>query len=51
MKNFAMVLDVTSLLCPFTTTSNIFMLKKDTAKQQCNNAKVNVPNNASLPVY
>jgi hypothetical protein len=37
-----MALDATSLLCPFTVASNIFMLKKDTAKQHCNNVGLNV---------
>ncbi len=27
------------------------MLKKDTSKTHCNNAKLNVPNNAPLAVY
>jgi hypothetical protein len=27
------------------------MLRKDTAKQHCNNVELNVPNNASLAVY
>ncbi len=46
-----MVLDVTSLLCPFTVASNIFMLKKDTSKQHYNNVRLNIPDNASLAVY
>jgi hypothetical protein len=46
-----MTLDVVLLLCPFTTVSNIFTLKKHTAKQHFNNAMLNVPNNESLPVY
>ncbi len=46
-----MALDVTSLLCPFTIVSDIFTLRKDTAKQHCNNARFNVPDNASLAVY
>jgi hypothetical protein len=45
-----MVLDASPLLCPFTTASNIFTLKKDIAKQHCNNARLNVPDNASLVV-
>jgi hypothetical protein len=45
-----MVLNATSLLCPFITTSNIFTLK-DTAKQHCNNVGLNVLDNASLAVY
>ncbi len=51
MKNFAMVLDVTPLLCPFSTMLDIFTLRKDTAKQHCNNVGFNFPNNASLVVY
>jgi hypothetical protein len=46
-----MAFDVAPLLCPFIATLDIFMLKKDIAKQHCNNAKLNIPNNASLPVY
>jgi hypothetical protein len=38
-------------LCPFTITSNIFTLKKDTAKTHCINAGLNVPDNAPLAVY
>jgi len=45
-----MAFDVASLLCPFITTSNIFTLK-DTTKQYCDNARLNVPDNASLAVY
>ncbi len=51
MKKFAMVLDVTSLLCLFTTTSDIFTLRKDAAKQHCNNVGFNIPDNASLVVF
>ncbi len=51
MKNSAMVLNAAPLLCPFIATSDIFTLKKDTAKQNCNNAELNVPDNASLMVY
>jgi hypothetical protein len=51
LKNFAVVLDVTSLLCPFTVASDIFTLKKDIAKTHCNNVGLNVPNNAPLVVY
>jgi hypothetical protein len=40
-----------SLLCPFTIASNIFTLKKDTAKMHCSNAGLNVPDNAPLAVY
>jgi hypothetical protein len=46
-----MALDVAPLLCPFTMELDIFMLKKDTSKQHCNNVGLNVPDNASLPVY
>jgi hypothetical protein len=42
-----MAFDAASLLCPFTVTSDIFMLK-DTAKKHCDNAGFNVPDNASL---
>ncbi len=31
--------------------SHLFTLKKDTAKQHCNNVGLNVPDNASLMVY
>ncbi|CAK9236962.1 unnamed protein product [Sphagnum troendelagicum] len=46
-----MVLDAASLLCPFTVVSDIFVLKKDTAKQYHDNARFNVLNNASMAVY
>jgi hypothetical protein len=46
-----MAFNATPLLCPFTVALDIFTLKKDTAKQHCNNAKLNVPDNASLVVY
>jgi hypothetical protein len=46
-----MALDVALLLCSCTTVSDIFTLKKDTAKQHCNNVGLNVLDNASLPVY
>jgi len=46
-----MALDVAPLLCSFIVVSDIFTLKKDTAKQHCNNAGLNVLDNASLPVY
>jgi hypothetical protein len=46
-----MVLDVASLLCLFTATLDIFALKKGTAKQYCDNVRLNVPNNASMAVY
>jgi hypothetical protein len=46
-----MALDVVSLLCLFIAASNIFMLKKDVAKQHCDNVGLNIPNNASLAVY
>jgi hypothetical protein len=46
-----MVLVVAPLLCPFTVASDIFTLKKDTAKTHCNNVGFNVPDNAPLLVY
>ncbi|CAK9272936.1 unnamed protein product [Sphagnum jensenii] len=46
-----MALDATLLMCPFTTRLDIFTLRKDTTKQHSNNAKLNVPNNASMVVY
>ncbi|CAK9861173.1 unnamed protein product [Sphagnum jensenii] len=46
-----MVFDAASLLCPFIVVSDIFTLKKDIAKQYCDNAMFNVPYNASLAVY
>jgi hypothetical protein len=46
-----MALATASLLCPFTVTSDIFMLKEDTAKTHCINAGLNVPDNAPLAVY
>jgi hypothetical protein len=46
-----MALDAASLLCPFIVVSDIFTLKKDTAKTHCNNIELNVPNNAPLEVY
>ncbi len=51
MKNSAMAFDVALLLCPFTVASNIFTLKKDTAKTHYNNAKLNVLDNAPLAIY
>jgi hypothetical protein len=39
------------LLCPFTVASDIFTLKKDTAKTHCNNVGLNIPDNAPLAVY
>jgi hypothetical protein len=44
-------IDVASLLCPFIAVLDICMLKKDIAKQHCNNIGFNVPDNASLAVY
>jgi hypothetical protein len=38
-------------LCPFTVASDIFTLKKDTAKTHCINARLNVLDNAPLAVY
>jgi hypothetical protein len=46
-----MALAAALLLCPFTIMSDIFTLKKDTAKTHCNNARLNVPDNAPLAVY
>jgi len=46
-----MALNAAPLLCPFTIASNIFTLKKDTAKMHCSNVRLNVPNNAPLTVY
>jgi hypothetical protein len=46
-----MALATSPLLCPFTVASDIFMLKKDTAKTHCMNTGLNVPDNAPLTVY
>ncbi len=46
-----MVFNVAPLLCPFTTASDIFMMRKDIAKQHYNNVGLNVPDNASLAIY
>jgi len=46
-----MALDAAPLMCPFTATSDIFTLKKDIIKQHYDNAKLNIPDNASLAVY
>jgi hypothetical protein len=46
-----MTLVATPLLCPFTIASDIFTLKKDIAKTHCNNARLNILDNASLAVY
>jgi hypothetical protein len=46
-----MVFDTTPLMCPFNVESDIFTLKKDTSKMHYNNARLNVPDNASLVVY
>jgi hypothetical protein len=43
--------NVAPLLCPFTIASDIFTLKKDTAKMHCSNVGFNVPDNAPLVVY
>ncbi len=51
MKNFAMALVATLPLCPFIVASDIFTLKKDTAKTHCNNVELNIPHNAPLVVY
>jgi hypothetical protein len=45
-----MALNAAPLLCPFTKASDIFTLK-DTTKTHCNNAGLNVPDNAPLAVY
>jgi hypothetical protein len=46
-----MAFNAAPLLCPFTVALDIFTLKKDTAKTHCNNAELNVPDNAPLVVY
>jgi hypothetical protein len=46
-----MAFNVALLLCPFTIASNIFTLKKDTAKMHYSNVALNVPSNAPLAVY
>jgi hypothetical protein len=46
-----MAFATSSLLCPFIVVSDIFMLKKDTAKTHCINTRLNVPDNAPLVVY
>jgi hypothetical protein len=46
-----MALHAALLLCPFIVVSNIFTLKKDIAKTNCNNIEFNVPYNATLAVY
>jgi hypothetical protein len=46
-----MAFDVAPLLCPFTVTSDIFMLKKVIAKTHYNNVGLNVLDNAPLVVY
>jgi hypothetical protein len=46
-----MALAIALLLCPFTIASDIFMLKKDTAKTHCINAGLTVLDNAPLAVY
>jgi hypothetical protein len=46
-----MALDAAPLLCPFTVTSDIFMLKKEFAKTHYNNAEHNILDNAPLAVY
>jgi hypothetical protein len=51
LKNSEMALDAAPLLCPFTVASNIFTMKKDTAKMHCYNVGLNVPDNAPLVVY
>ncbi len=39
------------LLCPFTIVTNIFTLKKNTAKMHWNNVEFNIPDNAPLAIY
>jgi len=51
LKNSTMTFNATLLFCPFTTVLDIFMLRKDTAKQHYNNVGLNVLDNASLVVY
>ncbi len=51
MKVFTMALAIALLLCLFIIVSNIFMLKKDTAKTHCINAGLNVLDNGPLVVY
>jgi hypothetical protein len=46
-----MALATAVLLCPFIVASDIFMLKKDTAKTHCINVGLTVPDNAPLVVY
>jgi hypothetical protein len=46
-----MALDAAPLLCPFAVASNIFTLKKEIAKTHCNNARLNILDNAPLAVY
>jgi hypothetical protein len=46
-----MVLAAAPLLCPFTIASDIFTLKKDTAKTHYINVGLNVPDNAPLSIY
>jgi hypothetical protein len=46
-----MALNAALLLCPFTTTSDIFTLKKDTTKQHRNNSRLNVLDNAYVADY
>jgi hypothetical protein len=46
-----MALNAAPLLCPFTIVSDIFTLKKDTAKMHCSNVGLNVPDNAPLVIY
>jgi hypothetical protein len=46
-----MALIAARLLYPFVVVSDIFTLKKDIAKTHCNNAELNVPDNAPLVIY
>jgi hypothetical protein len=46
-----MALVVAPLLCPFIVLLDIFTLKNNIAKTHCNNAELNVLNNAPLSVY
>jgi hypothetical protein len=46
-----MALDDAPLMCPFTTSSDIFTLKNDIVKQHCNNVRLDALDNASLAIY
>jgi hypothetical protein len=51
LKNSTMAFNAAPLLCPFIIGSDIFTLKKDTAKMHYSNEGLNVLNNAPLVVY